>query len=516
AGLEPGVRGLLQSGQPEEFGRLSILDAQTMDVLASLLLEPFESPLSLCAATLESPTGTLRDAFVLGTSVVLPGEDDARKGRVLLLQWDESGRRLCIVGSFATVGSVYAVAGFRGMVLAAVANRLLLLGWQTRRQPPSDSVGELPDRVFVAPDADHELVAFCSQQTQIASLSLSVAGDCIVVGDILASASLYRYERQQVKQPRPAHATSAAVDFSLQGGSAGADELVVRHRLVPLARDASGVWTTAVSAVPPPLAQNHALLLPAPVEEETGSGAGSGGRQSMPSYSQTFLAPSCERFVVADAYHNIIRLACTQAEQQSADGANIQEHRLLVEGRWHLGDQINVIKTGSLVMDIPDPEFPDYFRPHLVFGTLNGAVGVIASVENGKLGRILDRLQVNMAHLLPTPGLWSYDRWRAYTSDKRDCESFGYLDGDLIESFLDLSAEMQKLVFSGGGLLLSADKKSQAERERKLEYWSSFSRVEGEADCRCLGQFAVSDIALREGVSLDFVKRLVESLTRLH
>ncbi|KAJ2887982.1 hypothetical protein FB639_000949 [Coemansia asiatica] len=493
----------MQNGKPDEFGRVSILDAQTMDVLASLLLDPFESPLSLCAATLECATGSLRSVFVLGTSVVLPGEDDARKGRVLLLHWDENAKRLSIVGSFATAGSVYAVVGFRGMVLAAVANRLLLLGWQKRRVPPLGSASQVSEHVFVAPDPDHELVAFCSQQTQIASLSLSVAGELIVVGDILASVSLYRYE---------------ALPTTFSQGSDSKDEPAVRHRLVPLARDASGVWTTAVSAVPAPLPQNHSLLLPPIIEEEAGGDGGSsaGNRQGIPSYSQAFPGPTCERYLVADAYHNIIRLVCTQSEQQAADGANIQEHRLAVEGRWHLGDQINVIRTGSLVMDIPDPEFPDYFRPLLLFGTLNGAVGVIASVENGKLGRILDRLQINMAHLLPTPGLWSYDRWRAYTSDKRDCESFGFLDGDLIEGFLDLSPETQQLVFSGGGALLLPEKKNQIERLRKMDYWSSFSRVEGEADCRCLAQFSVSDIALRENVSLDFVKRLVESLTRLH
>ncbi|KAJ1882680.1 DNA damage-binding protein 1a [Coemansia sp. RSA 486] len=472
--------------RPVEYGRFSVLDSQSMEVVASLLLDPFEQPQSLCAVSLQGAAGTLDNVFVLGTSVVMPGDDDARSGRLVVFSWDTSGRRLSVVGEFSAAGAVYAVEGFRGMVLATVANRLLLLGWQSRKQPGVHK--QVSSHVYIAHDVDNELVILCSQQTQIAALSLAIAGDFIVVGDILASASLYHYQN----------------DIS---------DTDARYRLVPLARDAAGVWTTAIGAVPPPLAHNHRGLLPPIIDDETGP---AGERQKLPSYNDAFLPPSCNRYLVSDAYHNIIRLASVQTEHQPADGANIQEHRLVVEGRWHLGDQINVIRPGSLVMDIPDPEFPDCFRPQLVYGTLNGSIGVMASVENGKLGRILDRLQVNMAQMLPTPGLWSYQSWRAYSSDKRDCDSFGFLDGDLIEGFLDLSTEMQQLVVSGGGALLDKERRDEAERLCKLEYWKSFSKVEGEAECRCLAQMAVSDICQREGVSLDFVKRLVESLTRLH
>jgi hypothetical protein len=38
-------------------------------------------------------------------------------------------------------------------------------------------------------------------------------------------------------------------------------------------------------------------------------------------------------------------------------------------------------------------------------------------------------------------------RWRSFTNDRRDEDARGFIDGDLIESFLDLSAEdMDKLV----------------------------------------------------------------------
>ncbi|KAJ2335286.1 DNA damage-binding protein 1 [Coemansia sp. RSA 2671] len=168
-------------------------------------------------------------------------------------------------------------------------------------------------------------------------------------------------------------------------------------------------------------------------------------------------------------------------------------------------------------MDLADPEFPDVFRANMVFGTVQGAIGVIASVEDGRIGRILDRLQTNMAHLLPTPGLWDYDKWRAHVCERRSTRGFGFLDGDLIERFLDLSGEMQRLVFEGGGALVDAKRREAAERIKKAEYWTGHSRTEAESEAVVLGQMAVSDISAREeGVTLDYVVRLVECLTRLH
>ncbi|KAI8324485.1 hypothetical protein GQ54DRAFT_296163 [Martensiomyces pterosporus] len=557
------VRAALMSSPPVEVGRFSVVSAQGVDVLATVMLRPFEIPESLCVASLKllertplsgaepgSPAdmqvdqcesarsaGELGDAFVLGTSIVMPGEDDAHRGRILAVVWDPAVQRTRVVGCFTTLGAVYALTPFRGMLLAAVNNRLLLLGWQRKAH---DSAGASAGGVYVG-DADFELVVLYSQQTQITSLSIAVNGDYIAVGDLMSSVSLYRYEEAAVEAPGVAASNSS--------GNGASARKTIRRRLVPVARDYAGAWTTAVAAVHPPLEQNRGVLYPPQVAEETPV---SMGRAQAVGYERAFRGPSHERFVVADSYYNIFRLTRTDDAAEAAYAAALRaptqapssataatvvaaaaaasgtseregavdevnsEQRFFVEARWHLGDMINVIRAGSLVMDIPDPEFPEYFRPTLVYGTVQGAVGVVASVENGKLGRVLDRLQVNLAHLLPTPGLWSYDRWRAYDSDQRMSRAFGVLDGDLIERFLDLSPDLQRLVFSGGGALVEREAVEKAEARKKAEYWASYSKIEAESDVAVLAQMAVSDIGQREGVELDYVVRLVESLTRLH
>ncbi|KAJ2498804.1 DNA damage-binding protein 1a [Coemansia sp. RSA 1972] len=524
---------------PAEVGRLTIMDSQGMNVLASMLLYPYEMPESLCAVSLkylqrpapnadataeaqaepaslassshtsesDSTAQMLSSVFVLGTSVVPPGNDDARCGRILVCAWDAAQRHIHIMGILGVLGAVYALVPFRGMLLTAVNGQLLLLGWQRRAvgAKSNNATQKVCDGVMFMEDPNYELVVLCSQQTQITALSISVSGDYIIVGDVMSSASLYKYEEYVMQ------ASSGNRANGQQSGSEASFAGQIRHRLVPVARDYSGVWTTAVASVPPPLAQNTARLYPNSIDAETGFLA----RQNATSYERAFRGVSQERFVVADAYNNIIRMA--RAEDRAAgDGTGVDSERLYVEGRWHLGDMVNVVRQGSLVMDIPDPEFPGFVRPVLIFGTLHGAIGVIASVEDGRLGRALDRLQTNMAHLLPTPGLWDYGQWRGYSSDQRTSQAFGFLDGDLIEQFLDLSPETQQLVFSGGSAHVSSEAVAEAEHQMKSEFWASFSRVEAEGDVAVFSQMAVSNIGQRENVSLDYVVRLVESLTRLH
>ncbi|KAJ2481062.1 DNA damage-binding protein 1a [Coemansia sp. RSA 2131] len=531
------LHNVISATPPAEVGRFTIMDSQGMDVLASVLLLTYEMPESLCAASLkylqrpapnagatakaqaapaslansnlsesDSTAQMLSGVFVLGTSVVLPGEDDARWGRIIICAWDATQRHMRIMSTFSVVGAVYALVPFRGMLLAAANGQLMLFGWQRRVVgAKANDTTKACDGVMFMEDPDYELVLLCSQQTQITALSISVSGDYIIVGDIMSSASLYRYEEYVIA------ASSGNWANGQQSGSEAAFAGQIRHRLVPVARDYSGVWTTAVASVPPPLAQNTARLYPNIIDTEAGFLA----RQNATSYECAFRGVSQERFVVADAYNNIIRMA--RAEDRAAgDGSGVDSERLYVEARWHLGDMVNVVRQGSLVMDIPDPEFPGFVRPVLVYGTLHGAIGVIASVEDGRLGRVLDRLQINMAHLIPTPGLWDYGQWRGYSSDQRTSQAFGFLDGDLIEQFLDLSPETQQLVFSGGSTQASGEAVAEAEHQMKSEFWASFSRIEAEGDVAVFSQMAVSDIGQREDVSLDYVVRLVESLTRLH
>lgn len=61
-------------------------------------------------------------------------------------------------------------------------------------------------------------------------------------------------------------------------------------------------------------------------------------------------------------------------------------------GRYHLGDFVNRMQPGSLVMKMPDSEQAEV--PTQLFATISGVIGVIAQLPKDKFDK-LSKLQVN-------------------------------------------------------------------------------------------------------------------------
>jgi hypothetical protein len=60
-------------------------------------------------------------------------------------------------------------------------------------------------------------------------------------------------------------------------------------------------------------------------------------------------------------------------------------------GQYHLGDFVNKFRHGSLVMKLPDSDAAKI--PTVLFGTINGAIGVLASLPEEQFA-FLQHLQV--------------------------------------------------------------------------------------------------------------------------
>ncbi len=60
-------------------------------------------------------------------------------------------------------------------------------------------------------------------------------------------------------------------------------------------------------------------------------------------------------------------------------------------GEYHLGEFVNRFRPGSLVMKLPDSEAAAI--PTLLFGTINGVIGLVASLPKPQFD-FLTRLQV--------------------------------------------------------------------------------------------------------------------------
>ncbi|XP_043699363.1 DNA damage-binding protein 1 isoform X2 [Telopea speciosissima] len=123
--------------------------------------------------------------------------------------------------------------------------------------------------------------------------------------------------------------------------------------------------------------------------------------------------------------------------RKNSEGTTDEERgRLEVVGEFHLGEFINRFRHGSLVMRLPDSDVGQI--PTVIFGTINGVIGVIASLPHDQYV-FLEKLQSNLVKVIKGVGGLSHEQWRSFNNEKRTADAKNFLDGDLIESFLDLN-----------------------------------------------------------------------------
>ncbi|XVF00511.1 hypothetical protein REPUB_Repub04eG0007500 [Reevesia pubescens] len=135
--------------------------------------------------------------------------------------------------------------------------------------------------------------------------------------------------------------------------------------------------------------------------------------------------------------------------RKNSEGATDEERgRLEVVGEYHLGEFVNRFRHGSLVMRLPDSDVGQI--PTVIFGTVNGVIGVIASLPNEQYV-FLEKLQSNLRKVIKGVGGLSHEQWRSFNNEKKTVEAKNFLDGDLIEAFLDLSrGKMEEISKSMG------------------------------------------------------------------
>ncbi|KAJ0844874.1 putative transcription factor WD40-like family [Helianthus annuus] len=122
--------------------------------------------------------------------------------------------------------------------------------------------------------------------------------------------------------------------------------------------------------------------------------------------------------------------------RKNSEGATDEERgRLEVVGEYHLGEFVNRFRHGSLVMRLPDSDVGHI--PTIIFGTVNGVIGVIASLPQDQY-IFMEKLQTSLRKVIKGVGGLSHEQWRSFYNEKKTADSRNFLDGDLIESFLDL------------------------------------------------------------------------------
>uniref|UniRef100_A0A673XZB6 DNA damage-binding protein 1 n=1 Tax=Salmo trutta TaxID=8032 RepID=A0A673XZB6_SALTR len=134
-------------------------------------------------------------------------------------------------------------------------------------------------------------------------------------------------------------------------------------------------------------------------------------------------------------------------QKDSAATTDEERQHLQEVGVFHLGEFVNVFSHGSLVLqNLGESSTPT--QGSVLFGTVNGMIGLVTSLSEGWYSLLLD-LQNRLNKVIKSVGkIEQVMFWRtSFHTERKTEQATGFIDGDLIESFLDLGrAKMQEVV----------------------------------------------------------------------
>lgn len=117
--------------------------------------------------------------------------------------------------------------------------------------------------------------------------------------------------------------------------------------------------------------------------------------------------------------------------------------RMVDLGSFHLGPNVNVLRPGRLVMPDPSLTLASPPPPPLLWGAVDGSLGAIVPISEESY-LFFKTLEEKMAQL-PQIGNLRHADWRAVKSKPHSA----FVDGDLVEHFLELSSDDQAYVAAG-------------------------------------------------------------------
>ncbi len=147
-----------------------------------------------------------------------------------------------------------------------------------------------------------------------------------------------------------------------------------------------------------------------------------------------------ESFLGAENGSNLFTL------RRNVDATNEEERsRLEIDGEFHLGEMVNKFCSGSLMMKSLEA-CNTSVTPSLIYGTVAGTLGVVAEI-NRDLYTLLNKLEVALIKLqVGAVGDFDHNEWRNFENTQRRGGHRNFIDGDLIERFLDLTRSQMETV----------------------------------------------------------------------
>lgn len=134
-------------------------------------------------------------------------------------------------------------------------------------------------------------------------------------------------------------------------------------------------------------------------------------------------------------------------QKDSAATSDEDRHHLQQTGKYHLGDFVNVFRHGSLVMH-HTIEQSTPISNSILYGTVRGSIGLVAGLPKDMFD-FLSQVQKKLSSYIKSVGKIEHLFWRSFHNDRKTEPAVGCIDGDLIESFLDLPRAQMKDIVNG-------------------------------------------------------------------
>jgi len=393
----------------EEFDRFDLDPYEMMLSMISTSLRIKNSDITYENVSFSGPQSKDYDQYnsfiVVGTAYCYPEEDEPTRGRILLIdcstrKGDTSNisssssslfRTVKMITELQTKGGVYSMCSFYdGALLVTVNSKTLLCELVNYNKPILEFAGLGHHghilSLFVKSLANKNRRDFLTKDKarQVHGEGGTEEKQLAIVGDLMRSISLIEYHPQY-------------------------------QSIQEIARDYNQNWTTAIEML------------------------------------------NDEIYLGSENFHNLFVL-----KHNSSATTDEMRCRLDTVGLFNLGEMPNKFMSGTLVMptsttsSIPSSKTPSeklrqVFRPNVqtgsqtLYATVDGTIGSIIGLD-AKSATFFAALEYSMARTIKPIGNLDHHDFRAYRSESRQQPSQGFIDGDLVESFLDLDKEKMELI----------------------------------------------------------------------
>ena len=361
--------------------------------------------------------------LVIGTAYALHDEDEPTKGRILVLscnpddEKNDASSKVRNVTELQVRGGVYSMCQFyEGKLLVTVNSKTQVC------QMINDGTGVMKLSMVGVGHHGHILSLFVkSRATKM--LEMDTPGDIVeidpkdkkpaagkemlaIVGDLMRSISLIQYY--------PQHET-----------------------LEEIARDFNANWTTAVEMLTEDIylgGENWNNLY---VLRRNTKAQNEEIRCRLDTIGEFHLGEMCNKFMSGSLVmpHSTNSGSTTATRRRSLASPK--------KGSSQEGGKPSMTSSAAASMRTRRPAV--VVGSQTLFGTVDGTLGAILGLD-GRTAAFFSCLERAMERVIKPVGNFSHQKFRAFNAEQRVHPCHGFVDGDLVESFLDLDRNTMELI----------------------------------------------------------------------